>query len=135
LERLKDLQEKHSLSQSRLQKIELRKQELNAEVSKSKELLRNQDQLKRNIDDNLNYRKTKSEVDQLAHEIESLEEKSISFGTMSGIEADLKRLFQEKDRLLSEVLILYLIFIFRSFNTVVVCSLLFSLVFIVSCLT
>ncbi|KAF3323696.1 DNA repair protein RAD50 isoform X1 [Carex littledalei] len=103
LERLKDSEEKHSLSKSQLQKNELRKQELNAELSKSKELMRNQDQLKRNIDDNLNYRKTKSEVDQLTCEIESLEEKAISFGTMSGIEADLKRLFQEKDRLLSEL--------------------------------
>ncbi|KAJ1696950.1 hypothetical protein LUZ63_005462 [Rhynchospora breviuscula] len=103
LEKLKDLQEKHLLSESRLQKSELRKQELNSELSKSKELLRNQDQLKRNIDDNLNYRKTKSEVDQLTSEIELLEEKALSLGTMSGIEADLKRLFQEKDRLLSEL--------------------------------
>lgn len=111
MERLKDSQEKHSLSISQLQKSELRKQELNAELSKSKELMRNQDQLKRNIDDNLNYRKTKSEVDHLTREIELLEEKAISFGTMSGIEADLKRLFQEKDRLLSEV-VFYLIFFF-----------------------
>ncbi|KAF3321332.1 DNA repair protein RAD50 [Carex littledalei] len=103
LERLKDLQEKHSLSESQLQKSELRKQELNAELSKSNELMRNQDQLKRNIADNLSYRKTKSEVDQLTREFELLEEKAISFGTMSGREADLKRLYQEKDRLLSEL--------------------------------
>lgn len=126
MERLKDLQEKHLLSESQLQKSELRKQELNAEVSKSKELLRSQDQLKRNIDDNLNYRKTKSEVDQLACEIESLEEKAVSFGTMSGIEADLKRLFQEKDRLLSEVVNFLFNFLFsKSFKMMVGPSLLF----------
>ncbi|KAJ3675731.1 hypothetical protein LUZ60_004773 [Juncus effusus] len=103
LDRLKDVQEKHSLSQSQLSKTETRKQELTSELEKSKELLRNQDQLKRNIDDNLNYRKTKSEVDELEKEIEGLEQGMVGFGTMSGVEAELKRFFQEKDRLLSEL--------------------------------
>lgn len=103
VERLKDFQEKHTLSESQLQKCENRKQEISADLNKSKELLRNQDQLKRNIDDNLNYRKTKAEVDQLTHEIESLEEKVLSIGSMSTLEADLKRHLQEKERLLSEV--------------------------------
>ncbi|OAY65538.1 DNA repair protein RAD50 [Ananas comosus] len=103
VERLKDFQEKHTLSESQLQKCENRKQEISADLNKSKELLRNQDQLKRNIDDNLNYRKTKAEVDQLTHEIESLEEKVLSIGSMSTLEADLKRHLQEKERLLSEL--------------------------------
>nr|CAD1836552.1 unnamed protein product [Ananas comosus var. bracteatus] len=94
---------KHTLSESQLQKCENRKQEISADLNKSKELLRNQDQLKRNIDDNLNYRKTKAEVDQLTHEIESLEEKVLSIGSMSTLEADLKRHLQEKERLLSEL--------------------------------
>ncbi|XP_019707581.1 DNA repair protein RAD50 isoform X3 [Elaeis guineensis] len=103
VERLKDLQEKHSLAESQLQKCESMKREISAELNKSKELLRNQDQLKRNIDDNLNYRKTKAEVDELTHEIESLEEKVLSIGSMSTIEAELKRHMQEKERLLSEL--------------------------------
>lgn len=107
VERLKDLQEKHSLAESQLQKCENMKREISAELNKSKELLRNQDQLKRNIDDNLNYRKTKAEVDELTHEIESLEEKVLSIGSMSTIEAELKRHMQEKERLLSEVIVTY----------------------------
>ncbi|KAG1331800.1 hypothetical protein COCNU_02G017680 [Cocos nucifera] len=103
VERLKDLQEKHSFAESQLQKCESMKREISAELNKSKELLRNQDQLKRNIDDNLNYRKTKAEVDELTHEIESLEEKVLSIGSMSTIEAELKRRMQEKERLLSEL--------------------------------
>ena len=65
--------------------------------------MRNQDQLKRNIDDNLNYRKTKTEVEELSRDIESLEEKILSIGGVSGFEAELKRLLKEKERLLSEV--------------------------------
>ncbi|XP_038971803.1 DNA repair protein RAD50 [Phoenix dactylifera] len=103
VERLKDLQDKHSLAESQLQKCESMKREISAELNKSKELLRNQDQLKRNIDDNLNYRKTKAEVEELTHEIESLEEKVLSIGSMSTIEAELKRHMQEKERLLSEL--------------------------------
>ncbi|XP_073006721.1 DNA repair protein RAD50 isoform X1 [Typha latifolia] len=103
VEKLNDLQEKHSLSLSQLQKCESRKQEILGDLNKSKELLRNQDQLKRNIDDNLNYRKTKAEVDELTHEIESLEEKVLSIGSISALETDLKRHLQEKERLLSEL--------------------------------
>ncbi|XP_064938273.1 DNA repair protein RAD50-like isoform X1 [Musa acuminata AAA Group] len=103
VEKLKDLQEKHTLFESQLQKCETKKQEISADLNKSKELLRNQDQLKRNIDDNLNYRKTKAEVDELTFEIESLEEKVLNIGSMSSLEADLKRHLQEKERLLSEL--------------------------------
>lgn len=98
------MQEKHTLFESQLQKCETKKQEISADLNKSKELLRNQDQLKRNIDDNLNYRKTKAEVDELTSEIESLEEKVLNIGSMSSLEADLKRHLQEKERLLSEVI-------------------------------
>ncbi|THU46585.1 hypothetical protein C4D60_Mb09t06480 [Musa balbisiana] len=103
VEKLKDMQEKHTLFESQLQKCETKKQEISADLNKSKELLRNQDQLKRNIDDNLNYRKTKAEVDELTSEIESLEEKVLNIGSMSSLEADLKRHLQEKERLLSEL--------------------------------
>lgn len=102
VEKLSELQEKHMLTLSQLQKHEARKHDITAELDRSKEVLRTQDQLKRNIDDNLNYRKTKADVDRLAHDIELLEDNVLSIGSMSTIEADLKRHAQEKERLLSE---------------------------------
>ncbi|KAK1616976.1 hypothetical protein QYE76_022493 [Lolium multiflorum] len=101
-EKLNELQEKHKLNLSELQKHEARKQDISAELDRSKEVLRTQDQFKRNIDDNLNYRKTKAEVDRLTHDIELLEDNVLSIGSMSTIEADLQRHAQEKERLLSE---------------------------------
>lgn len=65
--------------------------------------MRNQDQLKRNIEDNLNYRKTKADVDKLTIEIELLEERILKMGGVSTVEADLGKLSQERERLLSEV--------------------------------
>ncbi|KAL5992100.1 hypothetical protein ACLOJK_013014 [Asimina triloba] len=102
-ERLKELQERQTLSESQLQMCEARKQEISAELSKSKGLWQDQGQLKRNIDDNLKYRKTKSEVDELTHEIETLEEEILKIGGVSAFEADLKKHLQEKERLLSEL--------------------------------
>ncbi|KAK1259931.1 DNA repair protein RAD50 [Acorus gramineus] len=102
-EMLKEAQEKHLLSESQLQKCDAKKQELLAELNKNKELSMNQAQLKRNIDDNLNYRKTKAEVDELTHEIELLEEQILQMGGVSMFEADRKRQLQEKERLQSEL--------------------------------
>ncbi|KAK8943466.1 DNA repair protein RAD50 [Platanthera guangdongensis] len=102
-ERLKEMQDKLLLSESQLQKCESKKQAISAELNKSKELHRNQDQLKRNIDDNVNYRKTKAEVDELTHEIELIEEKVLAIGGTSAIEAEVKKHLQEKERLLSEL--------------------------------
>ncbi|WVZ05499.1 hypothetical protein V8G54_018845 [Vigna mungo] len=100
---LKELQEKNSLLQSQLQSCASRKQEISAELDKSKDLMHNQDQLRRKIDDNLNYRKTKAEVDELAHEIETLEENILKAGGISTIETERQKLSQERERLLSEV--------------------------------
>ncbi|KAJ7957253.1 DNA repair protein RAD50 [Quillaja saponaria] len=102
-ERLKELQEKQSLSESQLKICDTRKHEILAELNKSKDLMRNQDQLRRNIEDNLNYRKTKAEVDELTHEIESLEDKILKIGGVSAVEAELQKLSQERERLLSEL--------------------------------
>lgn len=102
-EKLKELQEKLALSKSQLKICEERKQAISADLCKSKELMSNQGQLKRNIDDNLNFRKTKAEVDELTREIERLEEKVLDIGGMSAIEADHKRHLQERERLLSEL--------------------------------
>lgn len=103
-ERLKELQGKLALCHSQLKNCKTKQQDISAELTKSKELLQGQGQLKRNIDDNLNYRKTKAEVERLTRDIESLEERVLSIGSSSAIEADLKRHSQEKERLNSEVL-------------------------------
>lgn len=102
-DRLKELQEKKSSSESQLQSFDTRKQEILAELNKSKDLMRGQDQLKRNIEDNLNYRKTKAEVDELAHEIETMEENILKAGRISTVETELQKLSQERERLLSEL--------------------------------
>ena len=104
-EKLKELQEKQSLLESQLQDCETRKPEIDAELEKSRDLKRNQDHLRRNIVDNLNYRKTKAEVDELTHEIESVEERILKIGGISTFESELSKLSQERDRLLSEVCI------------------------------
>ncbi|XP_038720675.1 DNA repair protein RAD50 [Tripterygium wilfordii] len=102
-ERLMELQEKRSLSESQLQRCDTRKEEILAELNKSKDLMRNQDLLRRNIEDNLNYRKTKADVDELAQEIESLEEQILKIGGVSTCEAELVKLSKERERLLSEL--------------------------------
>ncbi|XP_022980190.1 DNA repair protein RAD50 [Cucurbita maxima] len=102
-ERLKELQEKKAQAESQLQGCDSRKQEILVELNKSKDLMRNQDQLRRNIEDNLNYRKTKAEVDELARDIESLEEQILKIGGVSTVEAELGKLSQDRERLLSEL--------------------------------
>lgn len=102
-ERLKELQEKQTLSESELGNSDRRTQEIVAELDKSKELIQKQVEVKRNIEDNLNYRKTRDEIDKLTREVESLEEKMMKIGGVSTIEADLVKLSQERERLLSEL--------------------------------
>lgn len=104
MEMLNELQERYALKQSELQNCEAKKQGISDELNKSKELLQGQGQLKRNIDDNLSYRKTKAEVNRLTRDIELLEERVLSIGSSSTIEADLKRHSQEREMLNSEVL-------------------------------
>lgn len=106
-ERLKELQEKISVAESELRAAAAKKLELVTELNKSQDLMRNQDQLRRNIEDNLNYRKTKAEVDELASEIESLEENIVNTGGVSAIENKLKKLAEEKETLNSEVQIFH----------------------------
>lgn len=97
------MQEKLSLSESQLQGCDARKQEILAELNDSKNAVRSQDNLRRSIEDNLNYRKIKAEVEELTREIESLEERILKIGGFSSFEAELAKLLQERERLLSEV--------------------------------
>ncbi|KAK6914345.1 RAD50, zinc hook [Dillenia turbinata] len=102
-ERLKELQERKTLFESQLQNCDVRKQEILAELNRSKDMMRDKDLVRRNIEDNLNYRKTKAEVDGLTREIELLEDKILKIGGVSTVEADLGKLSQERERLLSEL--------------------------------
>lgn len=85
------------------QQSEKRKSEVSAEVSKSRELLQSQAAVKRNIDDNIDYRKKKAEVEDLAHQIEKCEEKILQTGDLSALEGELKKAMDEKQALVSEV--------------------------------
>lgn len=102
-DRLGELREKQTIAESQLRDCETRKVEIVAEMNKSKDLMRDQDQLKRNIEDNLNYRKTKADVDELTLEIESLEMQILENGGISAAEAEAAKLSQERERFLSEL--------------------------------
>ncbi|KAK1435336.1 hypothetical protein QVD17_01097 [Tagetes erecta] len=102
-EKLKDLEEKQATEKSRLQSYKNKKQELSAEIKKTADMVRDQDKVRRNIDDNLIYREVKARVDRLTHEIESLEEKMLAMGGSSATEADLGKFNKERERLLSEL--------------------------------
>ncbi|MCI22593.1 DNA repair protein RAD50, partial [Trifolium medium] len=102
-DRLKELQEKKSLSESQLQSCETRMQKIIEELDKKKELMRNADPLRRIIEDNINYRKTKAQVDKLLREIEILEESMLKVGVFDTIEKELQKLSKERERLLEEV--------------------------------
>ncbi|XP_021291599.1 DNA repair protein RAD50 [Herrania umbratica] len=102
-EKLKELLEQQSVMESQLLSCDARKQEISAELNKSKDLMRNQDQLRRNIEDNLNYRKTKAEVDKLTREIDLLQERVLEIGGISKFEGELRKITEERERLLSEI--------------------------------
>jgi DNA repair protein RAD50 len=102
-DRLRELQEKKSLSESQLQSCETRMQNIIEELEKKKELMRNADPIRRRLDDNLNYRKTKAKVDKLLSEIEILEESMSKVGVFDTIEKELQKLSKERERLLEEV--------------------------------
>ncbi|GKV28642.1 hypothetical protein SLEP1_g37667 [Rubroshorea leprosula] len=101
-ERLKELQEQKSALQTEIQSCKTRREETSDEISKSNTLMGNQNKLRRNIVDNLNYRKIKAQVDALTWEIESLEDRMLKIGGISKFEGELKKLLQEKERLHSE---------------------------------
>ncbi|PWA83573.1 DNA repair protein Rad50 [Artemisia annua] len=102
-EQLKDIEEKQSLEKSELQSYKLKKQQLSAEVSKTADLVRDQEKLKRDIEDNLQYREVKAKVNECTLVIESLEERMLAMGGVSANEADREKLSKERERLLSEL--------------------------------
>nr|GEU84341.1 DNA repair protein RAD50 [Tanacetum cinerariifolium] len=102
-EKLRDMEEKQSLEKSKLQSYNLKKQQLLAEVTKTSDLVRDQDKLKRDIEDNLQYREVRAKVNECALVIESLEERMLAMGGVSANEADRQKLSKERERLLSEL--------------------------------
>ncbi|KAJ7547995.1 hypothetical protein O6H91_08G112800 [Diphasiastrum complanatum] len=103
IEKLKMVNDKLSQYSSQIKDLERRKDLLSSELSKSHELLRSQDQVKRNIDDNINYRKTLAEEKQLEREIEAIEEQAITIGELTTLEADLKKVLADKQTALNEL--------------------------------
>ncbi|PIN18897.1 DNA repair protein RAD50, ABC-type ATPase/SMC superfamily [Handroanthus impetiginosus] len=102
-EKLKALQEKQTQSEVELRNCETRMGELLKELDKSRDLSRNQAELRRNIEENLEYRKLKAQVDELTREIESLEDSVLKMGGVSKTEALLLKLSQERESLLTEL--------------------------------
>lgn len=100
---MKALQEKQTQLEIELKSCETRMKELLEEVEKSGGLIQKQGIIRRNIDDNLEYRKLKAQVDGLDGEIDSLETRSLQIGGLSQIEAMLLKLSQERESLLTEV--------------------------------
>ena len=96
--------ERLAMIDAQLKQSEKRKNEISAEVNKNRELLQSQAQIKRNIDDNIDYRKKKAEVEELAQQIENYEQKIIQTGDMSAAEVNLKKAMDEKQALVSEVI-------------------------------
>lgn len=101
--KLRESQERLGQIDAQRQQAEKRKNELSIELNKSRELLQSQAQVKRNIDDNIEYRKKKADVEELASQIEQLEEKIVSIGDLSACEAELKKALDEKQALVSEL--------------------------------
>lgn len=100
---LKELNERITCEEAE-RKVKVEKlKDLQAEVSKLNEVLRNQTELKRNIDDNLQYRLTVAKEQEVRANIESLEELLVGKGDLPSLEADLKRVMGELQSLLSEV--------------------------------
>lgn len=102
-DKLKELQEKKSLSESQLQSCETRMLEITDELNKRKDLMRDNDKIKRVLEDNIKYRETKAKVDKLSCELDTLEENMLKVGAVSTIQTELVKLSKERERLLEEV--------------------------------
>ncbi|KAL6582060.1 hypothetical protein OROMI_006074 [Orobanche minor] len=102
-DKLNALQEKQTQLGIELKSCETRMKEILEEVENSGGVIQKQAIVRRNIDDNLEYRKLKARVDGLLEEIDSLETRSLQIGGLSQIEAMLLKLSQERESLLTEL--------------------------------
>ncbi|XP_042050776.1 DNA repair protein RAD50-like isoform X1 [Salvia splendens] len=102
-EELKALQAKQTVAKSNITKCQTRMNEIEEELEKSKDLIRSQAELRRNIQQNLDYREAKAQLDELTREIESLEDSVLKIGGVSKFESLLLKNSQERDSLLKEL--------------------------------
>ncbi|XP_042055283.1 DNA repair protein RAD50-like isoform X3 [Salvia splendens] len=102
-EELKALQAKQTVARSNITKCQIRMNEIEEEFEKSKDLIRSQAELRRNIQQNLDYREAKAQLDELTREIESLEDSVLKIGGVSKFESLLLKNSQERDSLLKEL--------------------------------
>ncbi|KAL2923297.1 DNA repair protein RAD50 [Bienertia sinuspersici] len=101
-ERLKEFQSRKSQAESELQKCEQRKKNISDELNNVQETRRNHELLAHTIKDNISYREVKARVDELTRELELLEQRQLEIGSANIYMTELKKLKQERDRLLSE---------------------------------
>ncbi|CAN0875270.1 DNA repair protein RAD50 [Linum grandiflorum] len=101
--RLKEAQEKLATSESQLECCETVKRQHSTELSVLKGKVEQQDKCRRDIEDNINYRKIKADIEVRTNEIESLEKKLLQIGASSKYEADLIKLGEERDILYAEL--------------------------------
>lgn len=87
---LKKVLDKISRSQSAQQSYEKQERELSETLSEAKERLENQASIKRNIDDNVQYRNTLKEERAMVAEIESLQEQIVGSGDVETVEKEMK---------------------------------------------
>eukprot|EP00850_Spirogloea_muscicola_P018610 SM000172S03083 [mRNA] locus=s172:238718:247159:+ [translate_table: standard] len=101
-DRLKEITENLAQSQAQQQALEARLATKLEELGSNQDLLREQASVKRNIDDNINYRKTVMEEEKLAAQIEATQVQIVNIGDPNALESELKSLLQEKQGWLAD---------------------------------
>ncbi|BBN10542.1 DNA repair protein RAD50 [Marchantia polymorpha subsp. ruderalis] len=89
--KFKEVNERLGSSKSQQEKEEKKKAEVLEELKRNKEYMADHGSVMRNIDDNLKYRKTAKEVQELQQEIEGLEEQIVAIGEASAMETELRK--------------------------------------------
>lgn len=101
--KFKEVNERLGSSKSQQEKEEKKKAEVLEELKRNKEYMADHGSVMRNIDDNLKYRKTAKEVQELQQEIEGLEEQIVAIGEASAMETELRKTAGVIQSLLSQV--------------------------------
>lgn len=99
---MKELLKKQTQREVELRSCEPRIDELTEKMDEIRNLISSQAEVRRNIEENLEYRKMKAQVADLTQEIDSLEDSILKIGG-SKIESMLLKLSQERESLLTEV--------------------------------
>ncbi|KAL3678836.1 hypothetical protein R1sor_021792 [Riccia sorocarpa] len=97
-----EINERLSNSKAQQEEEEKKKAELLEELKKNKEYMADHGSVMRNIEDNLKYRKTVREVEELQKEMEALEEQVVAVGEASALETELRRTAGSIQNLLSQ---------------------------------